>query len=77
MSSKSKKRSPQASLNKAVKMAMTMFLWAYCCVYDPDTADMENMSREIQSVQEGLATGRLRLKDIESALYEERGWKIV
>lgn len=77
MSSKSKRRSPQISYNRAVKAALTMFLWAYCSIYDPDTADMKNMSREIQSVQEGLASGRLRLRDIQQALKEERGWTIL
>lgn len=77
MSSKSKKRSPQVSLNKAIRSALTMFLWAYCNVHDPDTADMENMSHEIQSVVEGVRTGRLKLWEIEEALAEERGWKIL
>lgn len=77
MSSRSKRRAPQVSFNKAVKAALTMFLWAYCSIYDPDSADMENMSREIQSVQEGLASGRLRLKDLEQALKDERGWEIL
>ena len=77
MSSKSKKRSPQVSLNKAIRSALTMFLWAYCSIYDPDTEDMENMSREIQLVQESVMTGRLKLSDIEAALKEERGWQIL
>ena len=77
MSSRSKRRAPQVSFNKAVKAALTMFLWAYCSIYDPDSADMENMSREIQSVQEGLSSGRLRLKDLEQALKDERGWEIL
>lgn len=77
MSSKSKKRSPQVSLNKAIRSALTMFLWAFCSIYDPDTEDMENMSREIQLVQESVMTGRLKLSDIEAALKEERGWQIL
>ena len=77
MSSKSKKRRPQVSLNKAIRSALTMFLWAYCNVHDPDFADMENMSHEIQSVVEGVRTGRLKLWEIEEALKEERGWQII
>ena len=77
MSSKSKKRSPQMSLNKAIRSALTMFLWAYCNVHDPDTEDMEYMSLEIQSVVEGVRSGRLKLWEIEEALAEERGWKIL
>ena len=68
MSSKSKGRRPQANMTKAVEAALTMFLWAYCEVYDPDQADMENISQEIQKVQEGVNSGRLRIKDIKQAL---------
>ena len=78
MSGKSKRRrSQQVTYNRAAKAALTMFLWAYCSVHDPDPADMANISREIQNVQDGLMSGRLRLKDIEQALKEERGWEIL
>ena len=77
MSSKSKKRSPQVSMNKAIRSALTMFLWAYCNVHDPDVADMENMSREISSVMDGVRAGRVKLWEIEEALKEERGWQII
>lgn len=77
MSSKSKKRSPQVSLNKAIRSALTMFLWAYCNVHDPDTADMENMSKEILSVMDGVRSGRLKVWAIEQTMAEEWGWKIV
>ena len=77
MSSKSKqtKRGPNVSQN--IEAALTMFLWAYCEVHDPDVADMENMSREIQKVQEGVMTGRLKLRDIRQALEDEHGWKVI
>ena len=77
MSSKSKKRPPSVTINKAIRAALTMFLWAYCEIHDPDTDTMERMSREIQNVQESVATGRLSIRDIEEALYDERGWKIL
>ena len=77
MSTKSKKKQRPVSFNRAVRAALTMFLWAYCEIYDPDVADMENMSKEIQKVQEGVMTGRLRLSDIAQALKEERGWEIL
>ena len=76
MSSKSKKRNPQVSMNKAIRAALTMFLWAYCNVHDPDYADMENMSKEISSVMDGVRSGRLKVPEIEDALAEERGWRI-
>ena len=78
MSSKSKtRRKTPVSFTKAVKAALSMFLWAYCEVHNPSTDEMESMSRAINSVQEGVATGRLNLGDIESALWEEHGWKVV
>ena len=77
MSSKSKRKRQQVNMTQAIKGALTMFLWAYCSIYDPDQADMENMSREIQSVQNGVMTGRIKLSDIRQALKEERGWEIL
>ena len=77
MSSKSKKRSPQVSMNKAIRSALTMFLWAYCNVHDPDTADMANMSHEISSVMDGVQSGRVKLWEIKEALKEEKGWQII
>ena len=77
MSSKSKKRNPQVSMNKAIRSALTMFLWAYCNVHDPDYADMENMSKEISSVMDGVRSGRLKVSEIEEAMKEERGWQII
>ena len=77
MSSKSKKRSPQVSMNKALRSALTMFLWAYCNVHDPDYADMENMSKEISSVMDGVRSGRLKVSEIEEAMKEEKGWQII
>ena len=77
MSSKSKKPHRTASTSQLIRAALTMFLWAYCDLHDPTQEQMEEMSRRIQSVQEGVMTGRLKLRDIESALYEERGWRIL
>lgn len=77
MSSKSKNHRRPMSQTKIIANALTMFLWAYCEVHDPDVADMENMSREIQKVQEGVATGRLRLSDLRQALEDEHGWKVI
>ena len=44
MSSKSKRRQPQVTMRMATRGALTMFLWAYCQVHDPDTEQMEAMS---------------------------------
>lgn len=77
MSSKSRTHRRPANKTETIAAALTMFLWAYCEVHDPDTADMENMSREIQKVQEGVASGRLRLSDLRQALEDEHGWKVI
>ena len=78
MSSKSKTRKKHpVSFTRAVKAALSMFLWAYCEVHDPTPEQMEAMSRAINSVQEGVATGRLNLGDIAAALEEEHGWRVV
>jgi hypothetical protein len=77
MSSKSKHRRRGPNVLQVTDAALTMFLWAYCNVHDPDTDDMENMSREIQKVQEGVSTGRLRIPEIKEALKDEYGWEVI
>lgn len=77
MSSKSKQRRRGPNVTQVIDAALTMFLWAYCGVHDPDTADMENMSREIQKVQEGVTTGRLKIPEIREALKDEYGWEVI
>ena len=77
MSNKSKKKHRPANVSEVSKAALTMFLWAYCDVYDPSVEDMRKMSEAIQSVQESLYAGRLRMSDIRDALWDEYGWKVV
>jgi len=77
MSGKSRYKKRTVSVTEAVRTALSMFLWAYCNVYDPDEADMENMSKEIQNVQESVTTGRLKIREIEQALEDEYGWKVI
>ena len=76
MSSKSKRKRRPVSFTDATRGALTCFLWAYCNVHDPDIADMENMSHEIQVVTDSVRAGRLKLSEIQQALKDERGWEI-
>jgi len=78
MSSKSKrtKKSPQFTLNKAFNAALTIFLWAYCGMHEPDHEEMHQLAKEISSVRDSLSTGRLKLWEIRQALKEEYGWEI-
>jgi len=77
MSNKSKNKKRPINVTENIRAALDMFLWAYCSVHDPDTADMVAISEEIQKVQEGVMSGRLRLRDIEQALEDEYGWKVI
>ena len=70
MSNKSRYKKRPVNTSENIRAALTMFLWAYCEVHDPDFEDMKNMSEEIQRVQEGVMTGRLKLDDIRQALEE-------
>lgn len=78
MSSKSKKKQRRpVNMHQATRSALTMFLWAYSEVHKPSVDDMVAISNEILSVQEGVSSGRLKLWEIEEALEDEYGWKVV
>lgn len=77
MSNKSKKKHRPVNMSEVSRVALTMFLWAYCDLYNPSVDEMQKMSESIQSVQEGLYSGRLRMSDIRDALWDEYGWKVV
>jgi hypothetical protein len=77
VSSKSKKKHRPANVSEVSRSVLTMFLWAYCDVYDPSVEDMQKMSEAIQSVQDSLLTGRLKMSEIREALWDEYGWKVV
>ena len=71
MSSKSKKRPRDVSLNKAVTVALTIFLWAWVSCFDPTPEDMDKLIDELDNVRESVSTQRLRLSDIRQALKDE------
>lgn len=78
MSSKSKHRAKRpVSMTQAIRAALTMFLWAYSEVHNPSVDDMVAISNAILKVQEGVNTGRLKIWEIEQALEDEYGWRVV
>ena len=74
--SKQKKRRP-INVSEVSRYALTTFLWAYCDVHDPSVEEMRKMSEAIQSVQDSLLAGRLKMRDITEALWDEYGWKVI
>lgn len=71
MSSKSKRRSPDMSVNKAIDAALTIFLWAFCTGFSPEFDDIEKVGREIRSVRDSVNSGALTIPQIKKALEDE------
>lgn len=78
MSSKSKRRSPDMSINKAIDAALCIFLWAFCTGFSPDFDAIEKVGREIRSVLDSVNKGALTIPQIRKALKDEydleMGW---
>ena len=78
MSSKSKRRAPDVSVNKAIDAALTIFLWAFCTGFSPDFNAIEKVGREIRSVRDSVNKGALTIPQIRKALKDEydleMGW---
>lgn len=75
MSSKSKKKKPrEVSLNKAVTIAMVIFVWAWVSIFEPSEEDMIRLTDEIRNVRESVATQRLSIWDVKDEL--ERKYNI-
>lgn len=71
MSSKSKRRAPDVSVNKAIDAALTIFLWAFCTGFSPDIDDIEKVGREIRSVRDSINKGALTIPQLRKALEDE------
>lgn len=71
MSSKSKRRSPDMSVNKAIDAALTIFLWAFCTGFSPEFDAIEKVGREIRSVRDSVNSGALTIPQIKKALEDE------
>lgn len=71
MSSKSKRRSPDMSVNKAIDAALFIFLWAFCTGFSPEFDAIEKVGREIRSVRDSVNKGALTIPQIKKALEDE------
>ena len=71
MSSKSKRRPPDMSINKAIDAALTIFLWAFCTGFSPEFDAIERVGREIRSVRDSVNSGALTIPQIKKALEDE------
>ena len=75
MSSKSKrKKKPEVSLNKAVTIAMVIFVWAWVSIFEPSEKDVVRLTDEIRNVRDSVATQRLSIWDVKDEL--ERKYNI-
>lgn len=78
MSSKSKRRSPDMSVNRAIDAALCIFLWAFCTGFSPEFDAIEKVGREIRSVRDSVNSGALTIPQIRKALKDEydleMGW---
>ncbi len=78
MSSKSKRRSQDMSINKAIDAALCIFLWAFCTGFSPEFDAIEKVGREIRSVRDSVNKGALTIPQIRKALKDEydleMGW---
>ena len=71
MSNKSKRRSPDMSVNKAIDAALTIFLWAFCTGFSPEFDAIEKVGREIRSVRDSVNSGALTIQQIKKAIEDE------
>ena len=71
MSNKSKRRSPDMSVNKAIDAALTIFLWAFCTGFSPEFDAIEKVGREIRSVRDSVNSGALTIPQIKKSIEDE------
>lgn len=76
MSSKSKKRSPDVSVQKAVSNAIVIFLWAFCTAFSTDFDDLEKLWNEIKSVRDSINCGALTIPQLRKAIHDEYGLEV-
>lgn len=73
MSSKSKRRSQDLSVNRAIDAALTIFLWAFCTGFSPDFDAIEKVGSEIRSVRDSINKGALTIPQLRKALKDDYG----
>ena len=71
MSNKSKKRTPQMSLHRAVDSALVIFIWAYATCFDPTLDKIHELHREIVSVRDSVNCGALTIPQLRKALKDD------
>lgn len=77
MSSKSKKKpSYEMSLTKAVGNALVIFMWGFCCAFQPDKETLEILKHEVYSIRDSINAGALTIPQIRKALKDEYGWEV-
>lgn len=79
MSSKSrkpKKATYEMSLTKAVSNALVIFMWGFCCAFQPDKETMDILKHEIFSVRDSINAGALTIPDIKKALKDDYDWEV-
>ena len=76
MSSKSKKRTPDMSLQKAVSAAIVIFIWAFCTTFSPEFEVLERLWKEVQSVRDSVNAGALTIPQLRKAIHDEYGLEV-
>lgn len=77
MSSKSKRRSPDMSLQKAVSAAIVIFVWAFCATFSPSFDALEKLWVEIKSVRDSVNAGALTIPQLRKAIHDEYGLEVM
>ena len=76
MSNKSKRPQRQVTLNKAVTIAMTIFVWSWMECFHPNKEEVDRLSAEIGNIRESVATHRLNIFEVRQEIKDEFGWEI-
>lgn len=76
MSSKSKRKPKAFSMNKAVSVAMTIFVWAWMECFHPTQEDVNKLSAEVANIRESVGSGNLNVWMVRDAIKDEFGCDI-
>lgn len=76
MSSKSKKRSPDMSVQKAISSALVIFMWAFLTEFSTDFDMIERLGKEIRNVRESINSGALTIPQLRKAISDDYGIEV-
>jgi len=76
MSSKSKRRSPDMSVQKAISSALVIFMWAFLTEFSTDFDTIERLGKEIRSVRESINSGALTIPQLRKAIHDDYGIEV-